>query len=162
MKKIIPTFILFWASIANANISHRVCGPDTIGRDYAYTAAVTQENKHMASWAVGDNCGGYAQTDNPDVATMCANVITGGQAWCGNMSWTSSDLNEETAAHGDHCVCRRTKMLANGELRDSIGQWIILGRLGDACSTECAKYCAENVANNTGGMHNAIMILPEI
>ncbi len=156
MKKILILIALIFCN-QNAFASSYVCGPDVDGTEIAYTTVVAQENRQMASWAVGGGCPGA--TDIIDVGAMCDNVILGGQAFCASSVWGNADLNENTASYGNWCNCRRTKMVAGGELLDSTGQWVLLGETS-TCMTNCARYCAETISQNVNGLRHAIVVLP--
>ncbi len=163
MKKILMFFIACMPDIVCAATTgtYKVCGVNTIGHEYAYSIVTVQENMYLGSWAVGDGCDNNdAATTNMDVATMCSTVVAGGHAYCSTSGWLNSDLDETVSNGGEYCWCRRTKMLVGDQLLDSVGQWVMLGSAGTECFQKCAKYCAENVTNNYGGMHHAIMILP--
>ncbi len=140
-----------------------VCGVDVVGAEYSYTEIMTQGDLDIANWAVGSGCDGA--TTNVDVATMCTNVVAGGQGFCSSVGgWLATDVDVATAEYGVYCWCRRMCVSDGVELLDSIGQWVLLGGMGSAvsCQRDCGKYCAMNVAENAGGLRNAIMLLPAL
>ncbi len=161
MKKLIALFIFAFTSSAWAL---QLCGPVTNNASVAYNtvAAQTMVNENLLhSWAVGSGCAG--ETDIVDVEQMCTNTTVGGQAVCDSFTWSmyQYDRHEGELGIGPFCQCRRTKMISNGTLDYSIGQWVLLAQYPDtdACHQNCAKLCAETVANNENGLRNAIILL---
>ncbi len=145
--------------------AYQVCGAEVMDADVAYLNGDSGllGTAWMGVWAVGTGCDGA--TDVSDETQMCTNVIAGGHAICGTISWdslASNNMNESSISAGSGCWCRRTKMMAGDTLVDSIGQWVLIADVNNSpvqCQENCSRMCAETVAYNANGLRNPIMIL---
>ncbi len=141
-----------------------VCAPTISATDVGYTtvAPVAGDGIYIGYWAVGSNCTGHSTTAE-DVVGLCTSVVAGGTAFCGIDYWNSNnDLAEASASTGSGCWCRRTHVLRDGAVADSIGQAVLIGDTNDnttTCRNTCAQMCAASVATNENGMRHAIMLL---
>ncbi len=152
-------FALFLIILSIDAYGYDVCSTNVAGMEYSYTEVMPADDLGIANWAVGSGCDGAIT--NIDIPAMCSGVVAGGQGFCAASTWlTGAGFDEMAATIGSYCWCRRTHMLVGNDLIESIGQWVMLGLLSGKCQQECAKYCAMNVAENAGGLRNAIMLLP--
>ncbi len=164
MKKILFVF-LFVFCIATTGYAYTVCGPRVRNTEPVGTSVVKVGETLVGYWAVGTGCA--ATPDVYDVSQLCDTVAAGGEAICASCyAIGACDLfriqSGTTIAEGQYCWCRRTRVLRDGMLEDSIGPWILtygdLGGLAN-CRNNCAQFCADNVANNTNGFRNPLMLL---
>ncbi len=156
MKYFVSCLVLLVLCCRHA-FAYEVCAVSLDNLEYSYTQITSQGDLAIASWAIGADCDG--EVANTDVATMCTDIMAGGQAFCANVDFRNT-VNENTTGTGSMCWCRRTMIRADGELKDSIGAWIYVAALSGTCVAQCGRVCAESVAENAAGMRHAIMLLP--
>ncbi len=138
----------------------QICGPTVSTFEYSYT--VENPSGTIAGyWAVGAACANGEFVG--DIITSCEHVIVTGRANC-EFQNTSGNISGKLGAE---CHCRRLKLLQNGQLVDNTANQytkimemdIETGVDPTLCMANCARLCAEEVAHNTYGYRNMIMIV---
>ncbi len=164
MKKL---FVVMSIMTAFAAHGFEVCGPAITADEIAYTPVVALGNSgpKVGYWAIGTGCMGEATAD--DFANLCTTPSVVGTAYCSSSSWSSSDIEETSNSVGGYCWCRRTQMIVDGTLTDTIGQAVLIGVPGttyadtDGCNANCARLCAQHVAGDNVGTRQSVLSLPD-